>query len=84
MKTYEDLHRRAGLGDALSFPTAEVCHLLKAGRLGDDQLSTWMSSSQLQALMCVTPEPGLYQQSMRMAYSRSFLSQGTNPPGSVG
>lgn len=79
-----DVPGRAGLGDALSSPTAEVCHLLKVGRLGDDQLSIRTSSAQLRALMCVTPEPGLYQQSMRIAHSCCFLSQGTGPPGSVG
>lgn len=84
MKTYIDMHRRASLGDVLSSPTAEVCHLLKVGRLCDDQLSTRTSSSQLWALKCVTPEPGLYQQSMKMACSCCFLSQGTDLPGSVG
>lgn len=75
MKPYIDMHGRAGLGDALSSPTAEVCHLLKAGRLGDEQLSTRTSLSQLQALMCGTPEPGLYQQSVRKWPTRalSFL-----------
>lgn len=84
MKTYIDVHGRAGLGDALSSPMAEVCRLLKVGQLGDDPLSTRTSSAQIRALMCVTPEPGLYQQSMRMAHSHCFLSQGTDPPGSVG
>lgn len=71
-----DVPGRAGLGDALSSPTAEVCRLLKVGRLDDDQLSTRTSSAQLRALMCMTPEPGLYQQSMRMAYSRFFSFSG--------